>query len=128
MAFPYVTPYPVYPSRLASPYGPFGTPAADWVAIRWGRSRGVLAFIFELLRIAPETGPAAGGTAVVLTGQGFRTGATVTIGGVAATSVVVVNSTTITAVTGAHAPGAVDVVVTLPDGRTDTLVGGFTYT
>jgi fructose/tagatose bisphosphate aldolase len=55
------------------------------------------------------------------------TGATgVTFGGSAATSVNVVNSTTVTAVTPAHAAGAVDVVITTPSGSaTDT--NGYTY-
>ncbi len=58
---------------------------------------------------------------MTLTGTGFTTGATVTIGGVAATSVVVVSATSITAVTAAHAPGAVDVVVTNLDGQSGSL-------
>ena len=47
--------------------------------------------------VSPNNGPTAGGTAVTITGTNFATGATVTFGGTAATSVVVVNSTTITA-------------------------------
>ncbi|MEJ0014929.1 MAG: InlB B-repeat-containing protein [Actinomycetota bacterium] len=77
--------------------------------------------------VAPPTGPLTAGTAITITGTGF-TGATgVTIGGVAATSVVVVNATTITAVvpTGASV-GAKDVVVTTPGG-TGTGTGLFTY-
>jgi hypothetical protein len=63
---------------------------------------------------------------VTLTGVGF-TGATgVTFGGTAATSVNVVNSTTVTAVTPAHATGAVDVVITTPSGSA-TSTNGFTY-
>ncbi len=77
--------------------------------------------------ISPVVGPAAGGTAVTLTGTGFTTGATVTIGGVAATNVVVVSATSITAVTAAHAPGAVDVVVTNLDGQSGSLANGFTF-
>ena len=46
-------------------------------------------------------------------------------GGVAATSVVVVSATTITANTGAHAAGLADVVVTNPDTQTGTRVSGF---
>ena len=77
---------------------------------------------------APATGAAAGSTAVTITGTNFSTDGTttVTIGGVAATSVVVVNSTTITAVTGAHAAGAVNVVV-VSGGSTGTETNGYTY-
>jgi len=62
--------------------------------------------------ISPDNGPAAGGTPVVISGSNFQSGDTVTIGGVAATGVNVTGPGTITAVTGAHAAGLVDVVVT----------------
>lgn len=52
--------------------------------------------------------------------------ASVTIGGAAATSVVVVSDTEITVVTPAGAEGSADVVVTT-DGGSDTLADGFTY-
>ena len=47
--------------------------------------------------VSPNSGPTAGGTAVTITGTDFTTGATVTIGGVAATDVIVVSATSITA-------------------------------
>jgi hypothetical protein len=80
-----------------------------------------------LASIAPTFGPTAGGTAVTITGTGFMSGATVTIGGVAATAITVVSPTSITATTGAHAFGAVDVVVTNSDTQSATLTGAFTY-
>ena len=76
--------------------------------------------------VSPSSGAASGGTGVTLTGVGL-TGATgVTFGGTAATSVNVVNSTTVTAVTPAHAAGAVDVVITTPSGSA-TATNGYTY-
>jgi hypothetical protein len=78
--------------------------------------------------IDPAEGDVAGGTAVTITGTDFVDGATVTLGGDAAASVIFVGSTSITCDTPAHAAGAVDVVVTNPDLQTDTLAGGFTYT
>ncbi len=77
--------------------------------------------------VAPPSGPLGSTTPITITGTGF-TGATgVTVGGVAATSVVVVNSTTITAVVPTSATvGAKDVVVTTPAG-TGTGTGKFTY-
>lgn len=76
--------------------------------------------------ISPSSGPASGGTGVTLTGSGF-TGATgITFGGIAATSVNVVDSNTVTAVTPAHATGAVDVVITTPSGN-GTKANGYTY-
>jgi hypothetical protein len=64
---------------------------------------------------------------VTISGSGFAAGATVSIGGVAATSVVVVNGTTISAMTGAHGAGTVSVVVTNPDATNGTLASAFTY-
>ncbi|HYN43323.1 MAG TPA: IPT/TIG domain-containing protein, partial [Thermoanaerobaculia bacterium] len=77
--------------------------------------------------VSPSSGPAAGGTPVTITGSGFVTGATVSIGGVAATPVNVASATSITAVTGAHAEGLVDVAVTNPGGTAGTLPAGYTY-
>src|SRR5206468_10617230 len=65
--------------------------------------------------------------AVTITGTSFVAGATVTIGGVLAASVTLVNATTINATTGAHAEGPADVVVTNPNTLTGTLASGFNY-
>ncbi len=77
--------------------------------------------------ISPSSGPIAGGTAVTITGTNFVAGATVTIGGVAATNVTVVSATQITATTPPRAAGSVDVRVQNPDGQFGTRAGGFTY-
>ena len=69
--------------------------------------------------VSPNNGSTTGGTAVTITGTNFAAGATVTFGGTAATNVVVVNSTTITATTPLHAAGAVTVTVTNPVGRVE---------
>jgi hypothetical protein len=76
--------------------------------------------------ITPATGPASGGTTVTLSGANFMTGATMTVGGVAATDVTVVSGGSITAKTGPHAVGAADVVVTQA-GQSARLTGAFTY-
>src|SRR3989449_8101734 len=78
--------------------------------------------------LSPSSGTSSGGTAVTLTGTGFAAGATVSLGGTAATNVTVVSSTSLTATTAAHAAGAVNVVVTNSDGQSGTLTGGYTYT
>ena len=78
--------------------------------------------------ITPTSGTTNGGTAVTITGTGFRSGATVSLGGAAATNVSVGNSTSITATTTAHAAGAVNVVVTNTDAQSGTLSNGYTYT
>jgi hypothetical protein len=77
--------------------------------------------------VAPSRGLTAGGTSVTLTGRDFISGATVTFGEAAATSVVVVSGTRITATTPLHKQGGVNVVVTDPDGESGTLSSGFTY-
>jgi hypothetical protein len=82
---------------------------------------------FTVTGINPVSGPTSGGTPVTITGNAFVAGATVTFGGSAATSVNVVNGTTITAVTPAHATGAVNVVVTNPGGSTATLSTAYFY-
>jgi hypothetical protein len=66
--------------------------------------------------VSPAIGLSTGGTAVTITGTDFLNATGVTFGGVAATSVVVVNQTTITCVTPAHANGLVNVIVTNPVG------------
>jgi hypothetical protein len=78
--------------------------------------------------ITPDSGTTSGGTSVTITGTGFISGATVSIGGTAATGVNVSNSTTITATTAAHAAGTVSVVVQNPDGQSGALNNGYTYT
>ena len=78
--------------------------------------------------ITPTSGSTAGGTTVSISGGNIQPGATVRFGGTAATSVNVTSSSNLTLVTPAHAAGAVDVVLTNPDGQTSTLAGAFTYT
>ena len=74
--------------------------------------------------ISPIYGPVSVATPITITGTGF-TGATgVTVGGTAATSVVVVSSTEITATTPASSTvGQVDVLVTTPGGTSPALNG-----
>ena len=77
--------------------------------------------------VAPNSGSTVGGTSITISGSGFQANATVSMGGSLASSVAVVNSSTITALTPAHTAGTVDVVVTNTDGQNGTKVGGFTY-
>jgi len=93
----------------------------------WARLAGWNPNGVQVTSISPVSGPAAGGTAVTVKGGGFVAGATVAIGGVAATGVVVGGSSNLTAVTGAHATGLADVTVTIPGPRSATLSQGFFY-
>ena len=66
--------------------------------------------------IAPTSGSAIGGTGVTITGTNFGTATGAAINGVAITSFVVVNSTTITGVSPAGSVGLKDVTVSSPTG------------
>ena len=73
-----------------------------------------------------KSGPPAGGTALNVSGTNFLSGAVVTIGGQAATGVVVNSYTSISATTPVMTPGtANDLVVTNTDETIGTLVKGF---
>ncbi|MFM7261297.1 MAG: IPT/TIG domain-containing protein, partial [bacterium] len=74
--------------------------------------------------VTPSSGPAAGGTAISITGTNLA-GATVKIGTSNATSVVA-SSTSITCISPAGSAGAKDVLVTAPGGVA-TKTAGFTY-
>lgn len=76
--------------------------------------------------VAPASGPAAGGTDVVINGTNFGGVTAVTVGGVAATLVKVVSETKITCRTPAGTAGAKSVVVTDDSGAV-TLANGFTH-
>ena len=76
--------------------------------------------------VSPNQGIYSGGTAITITGS-FLNGATsVKVGGVPATDVVAVNSTTVTAVTPAGSVGVASIEVTGAKG-TATASGAFTY-
>ena len=81
-----------------------------------------------LTAVSPASGPTVGGTSVTITGTDL-TGATgVSFGGTPAASFSVVNASTVTAVSPAHAAGLVDVAVTTPGGTTPTGAGSkFTF-
>ena len=74
----------------------------------------------------PIIGPADGGTAITILGSSLSTVTSVTSGGVAATNVVVVSATVVTAVAPAGTGGAKNVVVITPNSSA-TAIGAFTY-
>lgn len=85
--------------------------------------------VLAMSSVSPPQGPLAGGTEVKIAGKGFDKAPTVTFGGKPATDVkVAADGTSLTAKT---PPGdalkAVDVEVKNPDGKKDSLAGGFTY-
>ena len=80
-----------------------------------------------LTSISPVTGVMGGGYPITLTGSGFASPATVTIGGNSAAGVAVVSGLTVTATVPAQTSGgAKDVKITNPDGLSSILTGAFT--
>lgn len=82
---------------------------------------------------SPNNGTKTGGTTVTLTGANFVVGTTpvVEFGGVAATNVVVLTTTSLQCKSPAHdafTTFIADVVVTNPDGQSATLVAGYSFT
>jgi hypothetical protein len=80
-----------------------------------------------LTRVEPDNDVVTGGATVQIIGENFQDGATVTIGGNAASNVVFVSPTELAVAVPAGTAGTADVVVTNPGGQSSTLVGGFTY-
>jgi len=79
--------------------------------------------------VSPATGPAAGGTAVTITGTGLTGATSVMFGAGAATNVTVVSATSITATAPAGTTGTVDVEVTTPFGASAPVTADqFIYT
>jgi len=78
-------------------------------------------------RINPINGKQAGGDMGSITGGGFLPGATVTIGGVEVTDMLVISSTLITFTMPPGTEGGKDVMVTNPGGQEGILRQGYTY-
>lgn len=77
--------------------------------------------------VSPASGPTAGGTTITISGSRFTSGARVMVGGAAARSVKVVDSTTIVAETPSSEAAIVDVTVVSADGAATRAEGAFQY-
>jgi hypothetical protein len=97
--------------RAVSPFGWSAKGAAD---------RFHFAGAPTITQVSPASGPAGGATKVTITGTHLTAVSTVRFGGVPATSLVHVSSTSLTAVTPAHQAGQVNVVASGPGGRSPT--------
>ncbi|MET3806569.1 hypothetical protein ABIB25_003585 [Nakamurella sp. UYEF19] len=97
-------------------------PVQVTVTTAGGTSGPALTYTYDLptaTKLSPDHGPIAGGNDVIVTGTGFVPGQTiVTIDGLPVTATVSNNGTMATFPAPAHAPGAVAVTVTTPDGTT----------
>ncbi|MFA5775491.1 MAG: fibronectin type III domain-containing protein, partial [Ilumatobacteraceae bacterium] len=96
------------------------TPVAD------GASETISAPTKTISSITPNLGTTAGGTSVTISGTTLGSTTLVTFGGVAGTSLVNVNATTVTVTTPAGTAGAVDVILSSTTGGVRS-AGGFTY-
>ncbi|WP_196398880.1 IPT/TIG domain-containing protein, partial [Legionella saoudiensis] len=78
--------------------------------------------------VTPNTGPVAGGTSITISGSGFTPTTSVTVGGIAATSITINSASSLTATTPAYVSGplAANVAISNEVGSA-TLTGGFTY-
>lgn len=119
-------------SLMTSPGVEYYIEASDGISVtRNGRAENPNVISVDdkpvLTIVTPNSGPAEGGTVVTLMGSNFKTGATVTFGGMAASNVNVISSNQITCTTPAHFPNTVDVRVTNPDAQFGLLLNGFTF-
>jgi putative cell wall-binding protein len=79
--------------------------------------------------ISPTGGPTTGATTVTLTGTGLTGVTAISFGGTPGTAVTAISATSASAVSPAHAAGAVDITATTPGGTSPTGAGDlFTYT
>ncbi|MGC2816102.1 MAG: IPT/TIG domain-containing protein, partial [Candidatus Acidiferrum sp.] len=74
--------------------------------------------------LSPANGSAAGGTQIIITGSGFQSGTSVTIGGKTATATYK-DMNTLTVVTPVLAVGTQRVTITNPDGEAVSLDAAF---
>jgi hypothetical protein len=93
--------------RVVGPFGSSTPSAAD---------RFSYAGIPAISDVRPDTGSIDGGAEVTITGHNLAAVTTVTFGGVPATAVVHVSSTTLTVTSPAHHAGPVDVIAAGPGG------------
>lgn len=77
--------------------------------------------------VTPNTGDAAGGQLVTITGGGFLGATDVTFDGAMADDFTIVSSSKVVALTPAGVAGPVDVVVTHPNGPSTTGTDAYTY-
>jgi hypothetical protein len=124
------TAHPVSDVQVDVDLPPAAAPGTADVQVRTSSAAKTLAGAFRydpvlaITGISPAEGPAAGGTAVTLTGAGLDAVTGLRIGALDATSL----QGALSAVTAAGSPGPADVVAFTADGRQARLASGFTFT
>lgn len=86
-------------------------------------------FFYDAFYAVPDSGATTGGTRIAITGSGtaWTNGTSVTIGGVACQSVLVLNATRIDCVTPPNTPGVKDITITTPDDKSQQARDAYTY-
>jgi len=104
-AFSIVLPVSLEPGSVVT-----GTAAKGWITSEFSACRTVIDVLptLQILGISPHSGIAVGGTPVTVEGTGFGPGTLLTIGGIPAGDVIVIDSSTITATTPALLPGTLN--------------------
>ena len=100
--------------------------SSNTTAVADGNDETIDATTRTITSITPSIGTTAGGTSVTIAGTNLGSTTLVTFGGVAGTSLVNVNSTTVTVTTPAGTAGAQDVVLSGTSGGQNS-AAGFTY-
>lgn len=81
---------------------------------------------FIVYNPSPAVGPDAGGNIITFTGENFRNGLSITIGGVASSSINVISSNKLECVVPAGIVGLADIVIT-QEGVSKTIINGYEY-
>ena len=84
-------------------------------------------YTYAPIELSPDGGLTAGFTTVNAQGFDFVNGLTITVAGQPAITITVLDENGLTFVTPPGPLGAQDVIVTLPDGRSETITAGFMY-
>lgn len=114
---------------------PAGSAGAVTVAVTTSGGTGSLVSAFTYVAVVVPTvsaiskalGPSEGGQPVTLTGTNFTSATSAAIGGTNLTSFVVVNATTITGITAAHATATLQSVTVTGPGGTGTLASAYEF-
>ncbi|MDA1259484.1 MAG: IPT/TIG domain-containing protein [Planctomycetota bacterium] len=115
---------------IGTPYGAYDVYVRDSAGIFEAASAliEVNAPAPTLLNLSSLVGNAAGGESITLTGTKFQDGAAVLFGGFEAAAVNFVDENTLAVTTPLAVPGDVDVSVHNPDGQSDVLNDGYSFT
>lgn len=101
------------------------------IAAASGLSRSISGFVYynplSVSGVTPNIGLVAGSQEIVISGDGLQVGVTVAVDGTNCTDLTHTSAQRISCKVPAHTAGTVNIVITNPDGQTQTLSNSFTY-